>query len=161
MPAITTEPPSPTVGVAVLDADVDRLTTDADLPAACPDALEEHGVLLFRELHATDEQQAAFARRLGTLARFPNYPNPEVMEISFDPDNPNAEYFASNDYWHLDGFMDEIPAKASVMSAHVVTEQGGETEFASTYAAHDELSEPEKTRFADLRMIHSFETIRG
>ncbi len=83
------------------------------------------------------------------------------MKISFDPDNPNAEYFASNDYWRLDGFMVEIPAKASVMSAHVVTEQGGETEFASTYAAHDELSEPEKTRFADLRMIHSFETIRG
>ena len=40
-------------------------------------------MLLFRELHATDEQQAAFARRLGTLAWFPNDPNPEVMEISF------------------------------------------------------------------------------
>ncbi len=71
MPAITTEPPSPTVGVAVLDADVDRLTTDADLPAACPDALEEHGVLLFRQLHATDEQQAAFPRR---LSRWPGSP---------------------------------------------------------------------------------------
>ena len=67
MPAMTTEPPSPTVGVAVLDADVDRLPPP-DLPAACPDALEEHGVLLFRQLHATDEQQAASARRLGTLA---------------------------------------------------------------------------------------------
>lgn len=160
MTALATAKLSDTIGVRILDVDVDRLLTDEDLPAACLDALEEHGVLLFRELHATDDQQAAFARRLGELVRFPRYANPEVMEISFDPDNPNAEYFASNEYWHLDGFMDETPAKASVLSAHVVTAEGGETEFASTYAAYDALSAAERSRFANLRVIHSFETIQ-
>jgi alpha-ketoglutarate-dependent taurine dioxygenase len=160
MPAIETKKLSDTVGVEVLDVDLERLRNDDDLPAACMEALEEHGVLLFRELHADDDAQAAFCRKLGPLVQFPLYSNPEVMEISFDPDNPNAEYFASNDYWHIDGFMDEIPAKASIMSAHVVTDEGGETEFASTYVAYDDLSDEEKQKFEQLRVIHSFETIQ-
>ncbi|MBO0852392.1 MAG: TauD/TfdA family dioxygenase [Nocardia sp.] len=160
MPAITTRKLSESVGVEVADVDLDRLRDDEDLPGACLEALETHGVLLFPQLHADDESQAAFCHKLGELVQFPLYPNPDVMEISFDPDNPNREYFASNDYWHLDGFMDEVPAKASIMSAHVVTEKGGETAFASTYVAYDDLSDEEKERFEGLRVWHSFERIQ-
>jgi alpha-ketoglutarate-dependent taurine dioxygenase len=160
MPAIVMEKLSPGLGVEVLDVDVDRLVGDDDLPGACLDALEEHSVLLFRELHADDSAQAAFGRRLGTLARFPAYPNPEVMEISFDPANPNAEYFASNDFWHIDGAMDDIPAKASLLSARVLASAGGETEFASTYAAYDLLASDEKERYDGLRVRHTFEAVQ-
>jgi alpha-ketoglutarate-dependent taurine dioxygenase len=138
------------IGAEVLKVDRDSLLNDDDLPQACMDALEEHGVLLLRELTIDDETQAAFCRKLGKLVHFPNYPNSEVMEISFDPDNPNAEYFASNDFWHIDGALDAIPAKASILSAYVITEKGGETEFASTYAAYDDLSDEEKKRYASL-----------
>lgn len=160
MPPITTTPLTDAVGVQVDDIDVERLRTDEDLPEACLAALEQHGVLLFPQLHADDETQAAFCRSLGELVQFPLYPNPDVMEISFDPGNPNAEYFASNDFWHLDGFMDEVPAKASIMSAHVVTDEGGETAFASTYLAYDDLSADEKRRYENLRVMHSFERIQ-
>ncbi|GAA5060202.1 TauD/TfdA dioxygenase family protein [Nocardia callitridis] len=160
MPTITTAELSENVGVEVLDVDVDRLLHDDELPTALLDALERYGVLLFRALHLDDETQAAFGARLGELVQFPKYANPNVMEISFDPNNPNAEYFASNDYWHIDGAMDEIPAKASLMSAHVVSTEGGETEFASTYAAYDTLSDAEKRRFAELRVVHTFEAIQ-
>jgi alpha-ketoglutarate-dependent taurine dioxygenase len=160
MAAIALERLSENVGVEVLDVDVDRLLNDDDLPDACLDALEKHGVLLFRELHAGDEAQVAFCRKLGDLVRFPAYRIPEVMEISFDPSNPNAEYFASNDYWHIDGSLDDIPAKAGVLSAHVVAEVGGETEFASTYAAYDDLTDEEKERYAGMRAIHTFESVQ-
>ncbi|QFG26223.1 TauD/TfdA family dioxygenase [Actinomadura sp. WMMB 499] len=148
------------VGVEVLDVGTDRLLNDPEVPEACMEALEEHGVLLFRGLHADDATQVAFSRRLGEPARFRGYANPEVMEISFDPGNPNAEYFASNDYWHIDGAMDEIPAKASLLSARVTASKGGETEFASTYAAYDTLSDEEKERYADLRVAHTFEAVQ-
>ena len=160
MAAIATKKLSETVGVEVVGVDADRLLNDGDLPAACMEALEEHSVLLFRELHPGDQAQVAFGRKLGDLVRFPNYPVPEVMEISFDPDNPNAEYFASNDYWHIDGALDDIPAKASVLSAHVTADEGGETEFASTYAAYDALSDEEKERYAGLRAVHTFEAVQ-
>jgi alpha-ketoglutarate-dependent taurine dioxygenase len=44
-----------------------------------------------------------------------------------------------------------------MLSAHVLSSQGGETEFASTYAAYDDLTDDEKQRFAMLRVLHSFE----
>jgi len=160
MGAIATKKLSETVGVEVLDVDVDRLLNDDDVPAACMEALEEHSVLLFRELSVDDNVQVSFAGKLGELLQFPRYKNPHVMEISFDPDNPNKEYFASNDFWHIDGALDDIPAKASALTAHVISDVGGETEFASTYAAYDALSDEEKERYADLRVVHTFEAIQ-
>lgn len=161
MAAIATEKLSESVGVEVLDVDVERLLTDEDLPAACMKALEEHGVLLFRELHIDDHAQVAFCRKLGELVKFSRYTPPEVMEINFDPKNPNAEYFRSNDRWHLDGCLDATPPpKAGVLTAHVVAEQGGETEFASTYLAYEALSDEEKERYAKLRVVHTFEAVQ-
>jgi alpha-ketoglutarate-dependent taurine dioxygenase len=161
MAAMVTSPLGPTIGVEVLDVDADRLGTDADLPAACLRALATHSVLLFRELHAGDEAQVAFGRQLGELVRFRGYQVPEIMEISFDPGNPNAEYFRSNDHWHMDGALDRgIPPKAALLSAHVVAGKGGETEFASTYGAYDALSAAEKERFAGYRVVHSFEAVQ-
>jgi alpha-ketoglutarate-dependent taurine dioxygenase len=148
------------IGVAAVDVDVDRLLRDDELPDACTRALEEHGVLLFPELNADDHAQVEFCRKLGALARFRNYANPEVMVISFDPANPNAEYFASNDFWHIDGALDDVAPKASALSARMIADKGGETEFASTYAAYDALSEDEKARYEDLRVVHTFEAVQ-
>jgi alpha-ketoglutarate-dependent taurine dioxygenase len=47
------------IGAEVLKVDRDSLLNDDDLPQACMDALEEHGVLLLRELTIDDETQAA------------------------------------------------------------------------------------------------------
>ncbi|MQY18735.1 TauD/TfdA dioxygenase family protein [Nocardia macrotermitis] len=161
MSALTTEKLSETVGVRILGVDAERLVTDEDLPGRCLELLERHSVLLFPELHAGDEAQVAFSRKMGPLAKFPNFPNEHVMIISFDPDNPNAKYYPSNDYWHIDGSMDEVPARASIMSAHNITAEGGETAFASTYAAYDALTDQEKDRFAGLRVVHRMARIQS
>lgn len=153
MPAVATRELSEKVGVEVLDVDAHRFVTDPDLPGICEDLLERYGVVLFRELHATDAQQVEFGTKLGELAKFP-FPNKNVMEISFDPANPLAKYFPSNDFWHIDGCLDRVIAKTSIMSARVITAEGGETAFASTYLAYEELDEREKARLADIRVVH-------
>ncbi|OHV30938.1 MULTISPECIES: TauD/TfdA dioxygenase family protein [Pseudofrankia] len=158
MAALVTEKLGEVIGATAKGVDVDRLLHDEDLPSACLETLETRGVLLFRELHIDDAAQVAFCRKLGELAVFRRYRTPEIMEISFDPANPNKSYFESNVHWHMDGALDGgPPPKASVLSAHVVTADGGETEFASTYAAYDALSAAEKKRFAGLRVVHTFE----
>lgn len=155
------EKATPTVGAEVLDIDVDRLLTDPDLPMAVLEAVEEHGALLFRQLHLEDEAQANFFSKLGEVVKFPNYTPPEVMVISLDPDNPNAAYFKANVQWHIDGTIDQsMPAKASILTAHRVSPEGGETEFVSTYAAYDALSDDEKERFSNLRVFHSMEAVQ-
>jgi alpha-ketoglutarate-dependent taurine dioxygenase len=147
---------TPTVGAEVLDVDRDRLLQEPELRPAILRALEEHGVLVFRGLGMDDETQVAFCRRLGELVIFPGMAVPEISVISLDPaKNPMADYLEATVHWHIDGTGDPVPAKATLLSAKAVPTSGGETEFASTYAAYDDLSDAEKARFANLRVLHS------
>jgi alpha-ketoglutarate-dependent taurine dioxygenase len=152
---------TPSVGAEVLEVDRGRLLSDETLPRAVMDALEANGALLFPGLHIDDETQVAFCRKLGEVVSFPDQQIPEVFVITLDPaKNPRAEHLHANVYWHIDGTSDPIPAKASVMSAKVVAADGGDTEFASTYAAYDDLSDDDKERYGSLRVRHSLETIQ-
>jgi alpha-ketoglutarate-dependent taurine dioxygenase len=69
--------------------------------------------------------------------------------------NSRADYLRATVEWHIDGAQDEIPAMASLLSAKVLASSGGETEFASTYVAYDELTADEKERFEQVRVLHS------
>lgn len=147
-----------TVGAEVEGLDCDRLLSDEQLPEVLMAALEENGVLIFRGLHMDDETQVAFSKKLGEIVRFPGQPNPEIFVVSLDPKkNAMARSLEATVGWHIDGTVDPIPAKATMLSAKVLSATGGETEFASTYAAYGELSEDEKQRFETLRVWHSQE----
>lgn len=145
------------VGARVDGLDPERLVGDPDVPAWCHEALDAHGVLVFPGLHIDDAALVAFTRRLGTPVRFGVVPeHPEIFPVTMDTaKNPAAEYLRGTVEWHIDGAQDEIPAMASLLTAKVVADRGGETEFASTYVAYDELTDDEKARFAGLRVIHS------
>jgi alpha-ketoglutarate-dependent taurine dioxygenase len=145
-----------TVGAEVLDVDLERIRHDEALPAGVLDALEKHGVLLFRELDIDDATQVEFCRKLGRPVLWPGNPVPEIFEISLDPDNPYAEYLAGTVKWHIDGTIDQkAPVRATILASKTVADHGGETEFASTYAAFDALSDPERRELGGLRVFHS------
>jgi alpha-ketoglutarate-dependent taurine dioxygenase len=52
---------------------------------------------------------------------------------------------------------EDIPIMATILSAHAVATSGGETEFASTYAAYDHLTGEEQERFLSVRVVHTIE----
>jgi alpha-ketoglutarate-dependent taurine dioxygenase len=146
------------VGAEVLGVTVDRLLVDDALPTACMDALEEHGVLVFRELHIDDETQVAFSKKLDDVGKPEPAEPPTIYLVTLDPKkNPNAGYLRGTFAWHIDGAQDDVPAKATMLSAHSISATGGDTEFASTYVAHDDLDDEAKERFRWLRILHSFE----
>jgi alpha-ketoglutarate-dependent taurine dioxygenase len=153
------EKATPTVGALVRDLDVDRLLNDDTMPDVVMAAAEEYGALVFPELHLADDDQATFFSKMGEVVKFPGYANPEIMVIMMDPSNPNFEYHRANIQWHIDGTQDEMPAKATVLTAHRVSDEGGETEFVSTYAAYDALTEEEQERFGALRVFHTLEAV--
>jgi alpha-ketoglutarate-dependent taurine dioxygenase len=149
---------TPTVGAEVLGVDVERMGNDETLPGAVMAALEENGVLVFRGLRLDDDTQVAFCEKLGEIVRFPNQANPAIFIVTLDEaKNPMADYLKATVGWHIDGTSDAIPAKATMLSAKVLSAEGGETEFASTYTAYDDLSAEEKERVATLRVWHSQE----
>jgi len=129
----------------------------------CRELLEERGVVVFPRLNLTDAEQLAFTDRLGTRVNFTsNIANdkdmdPDVYKITLDPKfNLTPEYVQGTFFWHMDGLNSNIPPpKATLLSARTVAPKGGQTEFASTYAAYNFLPDAEKEEIAGLRAVHS------
>jgi alpha-ketoglutarate-dependent taurine dioxygenase len=158
MTVLAVERLTPTVGALVEGVDRDALAHDESLAAWTLDALEAHGVLVFRGLHLDDEAQVAFSRRLGTVELFGSGEHPEIFRVTLDPTkNRAAAYLRGTFHWHIDGCTDDIPIMATMLSAHEVAERGGETEFASTYQAYDDLTHDEQARFESVRVVHTIE----
>ena len=62
--------------------------------------------------------------------------------------------------WHTDSSFKTTPALASVLSARIIPENGGETEFASTRLTWDRLPDPQKEELRDLIVVHSYANSR-
>jgi alpha-ketoglutarate-dependent taurine dioxygenase len=158
MSVITTKRLADTVGAMVTDVDRERLLHDDELPAACLDALEANGALVFRDLHLDDATQVAFSRKLGRVEVFGKGEFPEIFRVTLDPaKNPAAAYLRGTFDWHIDGCTEDVPIMATMLSAHAVADTGGETEFASTYAAYDDLDDDERRELERVRVVHTFE----
>ncbi len=103
-------------------------------------ALLDHGVIYFRNQSLTPDQQVAFARRWGDIHTHPylrSLPErPEIIEIVKEPED-RAGF---GDQWHTDQIFTPTPAMATMLYAKVVPPFGGDTLFASMYAAYDALS---------------------
>ncbi|AEF37554.1 MULTISPECIES: TauD/TfdA dioxygenase family protein [Mycobacteriaceae] len=151
------------VGAEVIGVQPERLVDDDHLSAAVLEALEDNGVLVFRDLHLEPTDQVAFCGRLGSVD-FSSDGHHEVAGIYpitlNSAKNSAASYLRATFDWHIDGCTpmgDECPQKATVLSAVQVAERGGETEFASSYGAYDLLTDEEQQRFGALRVVHSLE----
>ena len=65
-------------------------------------------------------------------------------------------YRQGNFLWHIDGATDVLPQRATSLTAREIDEAGGDTEFATTYAAFNALPESDKSLLEGLRVVHSF-----
>ncbi len=153
---------SETIGVEVQGIDAERLVEDGELPHLLLDLLDRHGVLVFHDLFLDPETQVAFCRRLGEVDMSAGHHRvPGIFWLTMDQSkNPNGDYLRATFSWHIDGCTplgDEYPLKASVLTAVALGEEGARTDFASSYAAYDDLADDEKERFASLRVLHTFE----
>jgi alpha-ketoglutarate-dependent taurine dioxygenase len=151
------------VGAEVHGIDRRRLVDDDELPLAILEALEEVGVLVFRALHVDPHAQVTFCRRFGPIEeREGSYEVTGIYRVTLErAESATADYLRGNFGWHIDGLTPTVtkhpPPMMTMLTAKVVAETGGDTEFASTYAAYDALSGEEKETYARLRVLHAME----
>ncbi|HEX2850820.1 MAG TPA: TauD/TfdA family dioxygenase [Acidimicrobiales bacterium] len=149
---ITVEELTPTIGAFVHGVDLAALddATWEEIAAA----FARHLVLFFRGQPISAEAQMALGRRLGDLHLHPAAPSlrdhPEVMIIHADE---RSKVVAGNG-WHTDVSCDERPPMATILRMETVPPSGGDTLFASMYAAYERLSEPMKAFLAGLTAKH-------
>ncbi|MEO6715784.1 MAG: TauD/TfdA family dioxygenase [Novosphingobium sp.] len=121
--------------------------------------LEQRGVLLFRGLEMTNEQQLQFGKTLGQ----PRHEHgTDITKVSSDRTKSPifAEYTEGTYFFHFDDTYMQYPALASVLLARTVAPNGGQTEFANTYAIYEDQPEDEQRYLDGLQAVHSQETIQ-
>jgi alpha-ketoglutarate-dependent taurine dioxygenase len=159
MTTVEIEPIGDAVGAEVVGATAEDLL-DPGVAGRCLEALERHGVLSFRGVHLDDATQVAFTRLLGEPVILPGAggDHPEIFKVTLDTNkNPAAGYLRSTFFWHIDGATDDVPTRGTLLTARDVADEGGDTEFAGTYAAYEALPDDERAIADDVRVVHTFE----
>jgi len=116
--------------------------------------LERRGVLVFPKVHFTAAEQIAFTKSLGHYV--PDHEDGRVTDISIDPQGgQSAKYTEASFFWHFDGYMNDVPILASLLTCAVPSLHGGNTEFCNTYAAWEALPDERKRALEGLRAVHA------
>lgn len=133
---------------------------DAATIAEIDAAMDKFAVLVFRDQPLDQAAQIAYSKQFGPLdpglrkatgaaTRFQHEELIDVGNVALDGsvaqrDSARQIGVLANQLWHADSTFQSLPVKYSMLSAVVVTEEGGETQWADLRAAWDAL--PEKTR---------------
>jgi taurine dioxygenase len=153
-------PTSGALGAELLDINLAQ-ALDAEVVADIRHALQEHGVIFFRDQRLTPEQHITFAERIGpiNINRFfktvPDYP--QIAEVRKEP--TQATNIGGG--WHTDHSYDQIPALGSILLAREVPSRGGDTMFACMGQAYDALSDGLKRTLKGLRAVHTSRHVFG
>jgi taurine dioxygenase len=132
------EPLAGAVGAVVTGVDLADIDDDtvAELRAIWLDRL----VVFFRDQELDTDAFLGFARRIGEPVRYPFVKgfdtHPEIIEVAKLP----HETVNFGGIWHSDTVYLEQPPMATMLLAREVPPFGGDTMFASMYAAYDALS---------------------
>ena len=154
---------TPRVG-SELQIDLDTLLS-GELANEIRELLVERGVLIVRDMPMTDEQQRELTRTLGTLrlGAVKAEGDEGLQKVTMDKaKNPAyAEFFPGTFFWHMDGHYDEVPPFATLLRPQILAPEGGQTEFANTYAAYDDLPADEKAWLETLSIVHNMTAAIG
>lgn len=121
------------------------------------DALNEHGVIFFRDQTITPDHHLDFARRFGEIDIDPKAFGghlegyPLINEVRKEPEQTRN----TGGNWHSDHAFDPNPPLGSILLARELPEYGGDTMFASMFAAYDALSDGLKKTLEGLNAVHA------
>jgi len=163
MSTVRIEPIKPHIG-GIVHTDKEHLLDDQTI-VAVREALEHCGVLVFPRMNLTDSEQLASPTSSvsgsTTIRRPGQWCGRRGRRVHHHPRQENqyparicAGYLLLAHRWRDD---QPAAAKATLLSARKLSPTGGQTEFASTYAAYENLPEAEKKALDPLKVIHRME----
>ena len=151
---IEASPVSPALGAEISGVDIAAGISDEQF-AELRQAYVDYGVIFLRDQDITPDQHIEFACRWGDINvnRFFQAvaTHPIIAEV-----RKEAEQKANiGSSWHTDHSYDQVPAMGSILYAREVPSVGGDTLFASMYAAYDALSDGLKKMLSTMNAVHS------
>jgi alpha-ketoglutarate-dependent taurine dioxygenase len=113
------------------------------------------GVLLFRNVDVDNDQLLTFAKTLGVVRKERHNP---VNSVHFTKSGQSLQqaYMHLTFLWHVDStYEDDPPLGAILVPRSLPAGGGGDTEFVSTCAAYEALSEADKKLIENLEVVHT------
>jgi taurine dioxygenase len=158
---INVTPLSDALGAEIIGADLNHWDDD-DQYARIRAAFLEHGVIAIRDQTIGPEAQIAFARRFGelqghVLAKFLLPEHPEILVLSNRRENGAPIGISdAGRHWHSDMSYAERPPLGSMLYAHEIPPEGGDTLFANMYAVLDALPRAQRDRIDGLEGVYNY-----
>ena len=148
------QPVTPAVGAIIGGLDL-RAPFDDNLVRAVRAAVLEHGVVFFHDQDLTREQMLVFMEHFGTPCTDPFSVDQSVSGLDTVIDMVTLGYSPATAVWHIDSSLAPEPASLIALRALEVPPSGGDTCWASMYAAYDALSEPLRDLLDGLTAEHA------
>ena len=169
---LTLEPLHPIFAAECAGVDIREPISPATAEAV-QEAMDRYAVLVFRlGKPLTTEQQIRFTKSLGELE--PPYTkiqpeegarleDPRLSDVSnlapgdkiLPREDRKRLFTMGNRLWHSDSSYKSVPARYSLLCAHVIPPLGGETEFADMRIAWDTLDADTREKIKGLVVEHS------
>jgi taurine dioxygenase len=157
-----TRPLSPAVGAELIGLDLSAPMSDA-LFESVQAAWHQHLVILIRDQHLTEDEQVSFAGRFGPISMSTRghyqSKNPAIMLISNIREDgkqigalPDGEM-----HFHTDQCHQERPAMATMLYSIEIPSVGGNTLFASAYAAYETLPAAIKQKIEGRKALNAYD----
>lgn len=161
---ISVTPESPRLGAVIGDIDLTR-PVSAEQEAELKRALTEYQVIFFRDQRISHEDHLRLASiwgepglHVGGKTNSKVTDDPRVRIFHADENSKQV----SGDVWHTDQSCAPIPPMGSILYIHTVPPHGGgDTLFASMYAAYEGLSERMKRYLEGLTACHDAYDVFG
>lgn len=169
---LTVTPLTPVFCAEIAGVDIRKPLDDATF-AEIRAAFDDYSILVFPDQPMTDDEQVAFSARFGRIERsagvnpgagtpFSRQSNIDIRSGEVIPkDDRRMFYQKANMLWHADSTFKPVTSLCSILSAREIPPVGGATEFASTRAAYEELSDSEQAELEGLVVEHDFIYSRG
>jgi len=153
------KPVTPIIGAELTGLNLGKNLSNSEV-RDLHDALLQFQVIFLRDQDMTMEQHKNVGRHFGELHCHPAIPgpegHPEILMLHSDKDRPGAA-----SAWHSDVSCDQIPNLGSILYGKVVPVAGGDTCWASMYAAYEGLSAAMQDILTGLTAIHESEHVYG
>ncbi|MBD2207158.1 TauD/TfdA family dioxygenase [Calothrix sp. FACHB-1219] len=147
------QPVAGRIGAEIVGVDLSRNLSD-DIISDIRKTLVKYKVIFFRNQQLDANGQVAFARRFGEVTTahptVPSLPgHPEVLDLNYGKTATRANT------WHTDVTFVDRPPLGSVLRALVIPPAGGDTIWANSVTAYQDLPEYLRTLADDLWAVHS------
>jgi taurine dioxygenase len=151
---ITVTPIAGALGAEIGDVDLSE-ELDDEVVAEIRRAWLAHQVVFFRDQRLDGDRYVAFARRIGDVDRYPFVrgleEHPEIIAVAKLP----HEKVNFGGVWHSDTSYLERPPMGTMLIALEIPPAGGDTLYASMYAAYEGLSPAMQQLIDPLRAVNS------